>query len=188
MDTTSSIIFKPTIRDLRGRFAKANKRLVENRRKATRVLARRWVKIAREEAPLGSGRNKKRAHGTFRRSIGFTEFTQKGEVGFSSQSEQPLGTFITHGTRPHKIYAKRRNGALYFFWGKIGKFVVVPRRGGFKNHVSDGKLWIGKGFVKHPGTKPNPYIERAYKRWYKEMDKEILAVADKFVIDFVGNV
>jgi len=179
MAENPSVTFKPTLRDVRGRFTKATEKLVENKRKASRVLARRWVAIAREEAPLGKT-------GKFRKSIRYTEFEDKTKVGFSSTSAQPLGTFIVAGTKPHKIYP-RRAGALYFLWTKIGKYTVVPKGGGFKTHTANGKLWIGKGFVQHPGTSPNNYVERSYVRWVKEMDKEIIAVADRFVIDVVGN-
>lgn len=179
MPESSSIVFRPTLRDVRGRFTKATAKLVENQRKASRILARRWVAIAREEAPLGKT-------GKFRKSIVYKEFEKKNQVGFTTESKQPLGRYITFGTRPHRIYP-RRAGALYFFWGRISKWTVVPKGGGFKTHEAGGKLWIGKGFVKHPGTKANPYIERTYSRWLKEMDKEIIAVADKFVIDVVGN-
>lgn len=183
---TSSVTFKPTIRNLRGQFAKATKKLVENQRKASRVLARRWVRIAKEEAPKGKGKTANRVHGDFRKSIKFNEFTKGAQVGFSSESEQPLGTFITHGTRPHKIRA-RKKGALYFYFGKVRMWTVVPKKGGFKTHVADKKLWVGKGYVKHPGTKANDYVTRAYVRWQKEMEKEIEAVADRFVIDVIGN-
>lgn len=178
MAETSSITFKPTIRNVRGQFAKATKKLVENQRKATRVLARRWVVMAKEEAPSKTGK--------FRKSIKYKEFTKKAEVGFSTESKQPLGRFIVYGTRPHKIRARRKK-ALYFFWGKIGKFTVVPKGGGFSTHMADNKLWIGKGYVQHPGTKPNDYVSRTYVRWIKDMNKEINAVADKYVVDLVGK-
>lgn len=183
---TSTVTFKPTVRNVRGQFTRATARLVVHQRKASRILAKRWVQIARSEAPKGSGRTTNRTHGDFRRSITYTEFTKGGTVGFSTESEQPLGTFITHGTRAHQIRARRKK-ALYFFFGKIRKWVVVPKKGGFKTHVSDGKLWVGKGYIQHPGTKRNDYVTRAYVRWTKEMEKEIADVADRFVIDAVGN-
>lgn len=180
MPAASSVIFKPTLARLRGRFVKATKKQTENMKKAVRVLGRRWVQIAREEAPAKTGK--------FRKSIKYTLITKgKTQVGFETSSKQPLGKFINDGTRPHRIRARRKR-ALYFFWGKIGKYVVVPKSGGFGTHVSGGKLWIGKGYVNHPGTRPNPYISRAYVRWTKDMEKQIEAVADKFVIDLVGNV
>lgn len=178
MPNQSSITFRPTLRDVMGRFVRADAAMLENKRKAARILGRRWVEIAQEEAP--------RKTGDFAASIRFRTFATNREVGFTTSSMQPLGTFIIGGTRPHRIQA-RAAGALYFFWGKVGKFTVVPKSGGFGNHVSKGKLWIGKGYVNHPGTRANPYIERAYVRWLQDMDREVEAVADHYIIDVVGT-
>ena len=183
---TSSVTFKPTLRNVKGQFTRATAKLVENQRKASRRLAKRWVAIAKQEAPKGKGQTKTRVHGDFRRSIDYQEMTKGAAVGFTSTSEQPLGTFITHGTKPHKIKAKRAK-ALYFYFGKVRMWTVVPKKGGFKTHVSNRKLWVGKGFVNHPGTKRNDYVTRAYVRWTKDMEEKIEAVADRFVIDVVGN-
>jgi hypothetical protein len=180
----SSITFNPTFRDIRGRFARADANMLRNKQEAVRVLGRRWVEIAKEEAPVRSGK--------FRKSINFHVFAKntgdksKAEVGFTTSSQQPLGRWIVGGTRPHRIYARNKK-ALYFFWGKVGMYTVVPRSGGFSTHVSGGKYWIGKGYVNHPGTKPNPYLDRTYGRWVTEMEREIENVADRFVIDLVGK-
>lgn len=175
----SSVTFRPPFRDVLGRFARADKQLLENKRKTVRLLGRRWVELAKEEAPEGKT-------GQFRQSIRFQTFVKDKEVGFTSSAAQPLGKWITGGTRAHKIYP-RNKGALYFFFSKIGMWTVVPKGGGFKSHVSGGKFWVGKGYVNHPGTKPNDYIERTYDRWVDEMGDEIDKVADKFVIDMVAK-
>lgn len=178
MPAVSSITFKPTLRDVRGHFTKATAKLVEGKRKAARVLARRWVQIAKDESPSKTGK--------FRKSIKYTEFEKKNQVGFSTESKQPLGRFIVFGTRPHKIRARRKK-ALYFFFGKVGMWTVVPKKGGFSTHVSNNILWVGKGYVNHPGTKPNDYVSRSYVRWIKEVDKQIEDIADRYVIDVVGK-
>jgi hypothetical protein len=179
----SSITFNPTFRDIRGRFARADANMLRNKQAAVRVLGDRWVEIAKEEAPSRTGK--------FRQTIRYHVFAKNtggknAEVGFTTSSKQPLGKFIIEGTRPHRIYARKAK-ALYFFFGKVGMYTVVPKSGGFGTHISGGKLWIGKGYVDHPGTRPNPYVERAYLRWVPEMEKEIEAVADRFVIDVVSK-
>jgi hypothetical protein len=174
----SSITFRPPLRDIQGRFVKASKELLENSRKTVRLLGKRWVEIARDEAPEGKT-------GKFRKSIAFRTFVKEKAVGFTTSSMQPLGKWIVGGTRPH-IIRPRHKGALYFFWGKVGMYTVVPKGGGFKTHVSGGKFWIGKGYVNHPGTKPNDYIERAYDEWVDDMGYEINKLADKFVIDMTS--
>lgn len=183
----SSVTFRPPFRDILGRFARADKQLLENKRKAVRLLGRRWVELAKEEAPEGKT-------GKFRESIRFQTFVKDKEVGFTSSAVQPLGKWIVGGTRRHRIYP-RNKGSLYFFWGKVGMYTVVPKEGSgiFARHghgftgKAYGKFWVGKGYVNHPGTKPNDYIERTYDRWVDEMGNEIDKVADKFVIDLVAK-
>ncbi len=178
MASTSSVTFNPPLRDVRGRFARADKILLEEKRKSARLLGRRWVEIARDEAPSKTGK--------FRESIRFRTFVKPKEVGFTTSSAQPLGTFITLGTKPHRI-AARKAKALVFFWGKVGKYTIVPKGGGFKTHVSGGKLWIGKGYVNHPGTKPNNYIERTYIRWERELNKEIARMSRSFIKTIIAK-
>lgn len=178
MASTSSLTFNPPLRDIRGRFARADKVLLEEKRKSARILGRRWVEIAREEAPSKTGK--------FRESIRFRTFTTQKEVGFTTSSKQPLGTFITQGTKPHRI-APRIANALYFFWPKVGAFTVVPKGGGGPTGMVGGKFWIGKGYVNHPGTKPNNYIERAYTRWERDLNKEIKRVSRKVTISITGG-
>lgn len=57
----------------------------------------------------------------------------------------PYATFLTEGTRPHPIVA-RRASVLRFFWGRIGKVVYFRR-------------------VNHPGTKPNLWYRDALDTW-----------------------
>jgi hypothetical protein len=93
---------------------------------------------------------------------------------------QPLGTFIVRGTKPHIIRAKHAK-ALYFFWGKVGAFTIVPKSGGFKTHWgADGKLRIGKGHVNHPGTKPNDFIERGHDKWWVSARRKFAQIALNF--------
>lgn len=161
----SSITFSPTFRDIRGRFARADANMLRNKQNAVRILGARWVEIAREEAPERTGK--------FRESIRFHVFARntgdkaKTEVGFTTSSKQPLGRWITEGTRPHIIRAKKKN-FLRFFWPRMGKIVFFHS-------------------VNHPGTRANPYLDRAYIRWIQDMEKEIEAVADKFIIDVVSK-
>lgn len=174
-----SITFKPTFRDLAGHFAKADKRLLEEKRKSVRYLGKRWVEIAREEAPVRSGE--------FRDSITFKTFIKNDEISLRTYQAEPLGKWIILGTKRHPIYPKNKS-ALYFWFGKVGMFAVVPKGGGFRTHVAGGKLWIGKGHVDHPGTKPNPYNARAYARWMPEVEKEINRISTRFVTDLAKPV
>ncbi len=166
------IISKPTFRDLRGRFARADEALLTEKRERIRALGRRYVEIARQEAPERTGK--------FRKSLIYRTFQSGDEVGFTAYSQQPLGTFIVLGTKPHIIQARQKS-ALYFFWPKVGMDTIVPKGGGFKTHVAGGRLWIGKGYVNHPGTQPNPYHERAYATWLPEAEIELRRISLKYV-------
>jgi hypothetical protein len=172
------VITKPPFRDVRGRFVRADAAMLEDRREMVRTLGRRWVEIARTEAPRKSG--------DFQRSISYKTFQRGQAIELRAYHAQPLGNWIIGGTAPHQIAPK--GGALYFFWPKIGRFVVVPKGGGFKTHVrKDGNLWVGKGFVSHPGTKANPYTARAYRRWQPLAEVELKRLARGYVMALKGK-
>lgn len=88
-------------------------------------------------------------------------------VGFDEKIAT-YGIYQHDGTRPHKIYAKNKK-ALYFVKGGVG--VVVPKNphklpgwmisSGLVGGKSDGKIWSQKGYVDHPGIKPDPFIVEA---------------------------
>ena len=169
---------RPPFRDVKGRFTKANEALLQAKRKEMRGLGREYVRLARDEAPKGKT-------GKFRGGIGFRT-AQKGEIiQMTAHMPQPLGTFITKGTRPHWIQAKNKK-ALAFSWPKFGGWVVVPKRGGFRTHVRKGTLWIGKGGVNHPGTTANPFHKRAYRRWRPAATKALRRMTVRWQDVFTG--
>jgi hypothetical protein len=75
---------------------------------------------------------------------------------------------VHNGTRPHTIKAKRAK-ALAFFWAKAGGVqTFVPKRPGGgtglrRSRSGKVSLWIGKGFVRHPGTKARPWLDDALR-------------------------
>jgi len=168
----------PTFRELNGRFARAEKELLNARRDEMRAGGSRFVQLAREEAPRKTGK--------FAEGIRFRTFQEAAALGFKVTTPQPLGKFIIGGTKRHRISAKNA-GALRFFWPKVGMMVMVPKGGGFKTHVSGGTLWIGKGYVMHPGTKPNKFIGRAYRRWLPGARAMLARISTRFVKAFTGG-
>jgi hypothetical protein len=149
---------RPSFRAIKDtKFAKANEELLRVRRKEMRQLGREYVRFERVEAPEGKT-------GKFKRGLGFKTFQRGETIVMTAHMPQPLGRFITEGTKAHWIQAKNKK-ALFFMWPKFGGPVVVPKKGGFKTHVRKGTLWIGKGGVDHPGTEANPFHKRAYRRW-----------------------
>lgn len=158
-----TVTSKPTFRDLRGSFAKAEKELLEDKRNGMRSLGRRWVAIAREEAPQGKT-------GKFRKSIAFRTSQTGNTVGFSTYSAQPLGKWIIGGTKAHPIRARRAR-FLRFFWPKGPD---GPREYFFRK-------------VQHPGTQPNPYHRRATDKWMPEADTELRRISTRYVMKLQGK-
>jgi hypothetical protein len=159
---TLELAVKPPIKNLGKAIASSFGKLSTAAGPLVRLLGRQYVAYAREEAPRKTGR--------FAESISFREFADSGSFGFYGLSAEPLGRWIILGTKPHKI-APRNANALYFFWTKVGVYTVVPKAGQTRTHMAGGKLWIGKGFVQHPGTKPNPFPARAMERLKADVEK-----------------
>ena len=148
---------RPSYRDIAGKFVKADEQLLADKRDMARRIGQDWVKKMREEAPKKSGE--------FAKGIRFRTIVAGEQINMSGTIPQPLGEFIIEGTKEHVI-AARSAGALAFFWPKVGMMTFVPKQGGFPTHVNaNGDLIIGKGFVNHPGTKPNKFNERALAKW-----------------------
>jgi len=169
---TIELSTRPEIRNLGRVVHDSFDQLAREARPLVRMLGSKYVAYAREEAPKRSGR--------FAESISFEEFTDGQSFGFAGVSAKPIGHFIILGTKPHKI-APRHANALYFFWTKVGVYTVVPKGGGFKTHMAGGKLWIGKGFVQHPGTRPNPFPLRALARLKADLEHVLEALGERWI-------
>jgi len=137
----------PPLRDTKGRFAKASKALLKSRRDGLRKLGKSYVKYARSFAPGDK----------FPKTIKYRTYTKgtKGGMELRFYRLEPLGTFISKGTKPHVIRAKNAS-ALSFYWPKVGAHTFVPLKGFPFTGMAYGYFWIGKGYVDHPGTEPNP--------------------------------
>ena len=100
---------------------------------------------AEEAAPLG--RQVLRAHapfktGAFRESIEEREATAPGSRSVVFYSQSPIARFILEGTSPHVIQARNARALRWLGPGGLGAPRYAKR-------------------VNHPGTKPNPFPERA---------------------------
>jgi hypothetical protein len=169
---TVELDIKAPIKNLGKAIRQSFDQLEQEARPLVRALGGKYVEYARQEAPKRSGR--------FSESFSFQEFSDGNGFGFYGLSAKPIGHYIILGTRPHKI-APRGAKALYFFWTKVGVYTVVPKAGGFKTHMAGGKLWIGKGFVQHPGTKPNPFPARALEHLKADVEKVLESIADRWI-------
>jgi hypothetical protein len=70
----------------------------------------------------------------------------------------PAWRFVNFGTVPHIIEAVNAN-ALAFYWEKVGDFVFFKR-------------------VKHPGTKANPFVERAIDTTERRIEEFVQIALD----------
>ena len=118
------------LRDLLGRFAKADTRLTEEVRERGRDLGRRVVERLQATAPVKTG--------VLRQGIRYrTALTQHGiELRLTSQAKHTL--FVIYPTRPHIIRPVKAR-VLHFF--------------------VDGREVFTR-IVHHPGTKANPFVAR----------------------------
>lgn len=81
--------------------------------------------------------------GAFRASIVAKQRVEGPSVVITLEAASPLATYITGGTRPHVILP--RNASVLRFEVAGGRIVFARR-------------------VNHPGTRPNPFPERALER------------------------
>jgi len=156
-----NVTIKPPFRDIHGRFVKADARLIEDRREMVRHLGRRWVELARSEAPEKTGK--------FKRGIGFKTYVRGTAITLQSYRPEPLGTWITGGTKAHIIRAKHAK-ALRFYWAN------GPHGAGMYSFRA----------VHHPGTKPNPYPARAYPKWKPEAHEQLRRISRNYVQTITG--
>lgn len=151
--------------------SKTGAKLGANRRQMIVTLAERLVSILREEAPKKTG--------IFAAGIrsGLVQ-TAWGEtmIDVDVQGEHarvtgggksyPLAQLIVKGTKPHLIpkggsaEMQAKGYPLRFYWEK------GPHGPGIY------RFWS----VHHPGTQPNPFIDRAIARWRPDALAELKAV------------
>lgn len=170
-----SITARPTFRDVAGRFAKANEGLLDSKRDALRREGAVLVQLVRAELNEKTKGRSDRLGSAVRFN---TRVNNSNEVRLSVTAPAQAG--------PHRIYP-RNAGALAFSWGKAGAFVIVPRAGGFRTHYGkDGILWVGKGYVDHPGGSLVPLfsgvMDRALNSWQASGGNEVLRqIASRYI-------
>lgn len=148
---------KPTYRDLQGKFTRANDALLTAKRDELRGEGRIMVdsirgKIRTKTAPYSSVK------------------LEQGVRFNTRQSGETISLNVTVPARAgkHRIQARFAR-ALSFFFGRIGMQLIVPRRGGFRTFVKDGRMFSGKGYVDHPGGSMvpllKPILEDEQREW-----------------------
>jgi hypothetical protein len=112
-------------------------------------------------------------HHRFKTGKGFAERSIKSEVEQSGLEGKVYGDSgiapyiapLHDGSKSHKIFPRSGSKGMFFVKGGTG-FYVPP--GGTISGKSfwenAGKFVIGKGYVNHPGTKPDQFIYQAMTR------------------------
>lgn len=169
---------RPSFRDIRGRFIKAETAMLDGRLAKLGKQGQRFLRMARGEAP---GR-------TLPGKLGIEySFATKTRVSFAIYGPEPLLTWVQQGTKPHPIFPRRAN-ALRFHWERKGMLTLVPKGGWFfTGPGAGGVFYIGKGRVDHPGTKANRFIGRAYRRWLPGARADMAKLSDLFVRTYDGQ-
>lgn len=146
---------RPTTEELISRFNLAERVVRDSQRRRMTALGGRLLRMVRDEAPKKTG---KFASGI---RLDMSHHGDRSTIEVAVPS--PLGRWITQGTRPHTIRPKG-NYPLRFFWARGPQ---GPRVYSF---------WS----VNHPGTKANPFIARAYRRWLPEAQREIRELGNDY--------
>jgi len=153
---------KPPLRNIARRFSMAEQQLPAMMHNEMSIEARRLTDLVVAEAPKRTGK--------FASNISFRVYSTSRAIGFSIFLPQPVGSYIIEGTKPHTI-ASKRSGALSFYWsaGPSG-----PGRYAFKS-------------VFHPGTKPNKFTGRAFRRWLPGARGALERISNSYVRTIVGS-
>ncbi len=163
--TRFTVTSKPTFRDLQGRFARAEKELIDIRRDELRAEGRLLVKLVQKKTE----QKVKQRNAKLEQGIRFKTFISGDDVRLSVTAPEKAA--------PHRIQAKNAK-ALAFGWPKIGMNVIVPKAGGFKTHVRNGRLWVGKGYVDHPGGTLvplfTPILAASLREWESSRGRIVL--------------
>ena len=149
----------PPIRDLLGRFARAEGKFVEIRREEMREEGRRFVKMAQEESPGGQGH-------TIARQISYKTFVRGNSIGFSA-SPGKIGAWHIAGTG---IYGPRGQ-LIRPVTAQVLRFVI--------NGEVLYRMWVR-------GIKPNKFFARAYRRWVPGARAALRRMAMKWTAEIKG--
>lgn len=143
-------------RDLLGRFATGSKEAKTRLRTSSRDIGRKVTAAIKKAAPVGThyiihpdGTYTETKPATLKKSIRFKTFQRKWGVDLRFYAASHV-KFVIHKTKPHWIEAKRAK-FLRFVWPDAPPELVESFGG---NVMYFRRVW-------HPGTRANPFHERA---------------------------
>ena len=157
--------FDPHPDTLSRNVEQATRRLMQRLPQVGEVLGRYGSSLAQDEAPKDTGRfAASHGHEVERMANGVRIRVGAGVGGGGMGGRitpQALAQIVIGGSRPHPISG---NPLLAFYWERVGKFMVVPS-------------------VHHPGTRPNDYMARMFRRWQPRTERAFQALAEEWIRD-----
>ena len=126
----------PGMKELAMKMEGANRVVPPEMDRALRSIGKELVKAMKSEAPKKTGE--------LRKSHQAKIYKMNRHQSRLTITSADHGVFVREGTRPH-IIRPRNAKVLSFYWDAVGSQVFFA-------------------FVRHPGTKPNKYHNRAWRR------------------------
>lgn len=103
-------------------------------------------------------------------------------IGFRVFTVHRIYTYVTRGTKPHRIKPRRRNksGMLSFRWAGPGSYRAKTTPGviGSQGGGASGPVVKSKG-VNHPGTAPRDFDIVLAKQWQPTYQQRMQAALNK---------
>ena len=149
------ITTSPVFSSVVKRFSGAGRKLEQDLFIRFKRHGRRLHNIVIDEAPEKTGE--------FKGKISYRTYQGTSKIGLKISLPLPLGLFIVGGTKEHPIPLVAGGKTLRFYWPKMGRIVF------FKS------VW-------HPGTKPNPFLVRGYKRWLPGAQRMMIGLAKDYIV------
>jgi len=155
-------------RDTQGRFAAGSKATKRAAQDIARACGRLIVREMQRLAPVGT-HYRIDSHGnvfesrpeTLKKSIKFRTFSRANGTVLRVYAAEHV-KYVIYPTRPHRITAKRGK-FLRFYWPDAPPEIVASFGG---NVVYFKSVW-------HPGTKGNPFHERAVENLQPDIQREM---------------
>jgi hypothetical protein len=146
------------LREAQGRFARGESVHYEKRKITMKNFGPTFVGLLKSNAPIKTGK--------FSNSFHWKLFgAEEHEASIKFYSKDPKAPFIIQATREHEIAA--RGGGVLRFW------------------VSGKKIFAKR--VKHPGTKPSNFIDKAIDKGGKEYLRYMQRVSIETAFFLNGN-
>lgn len=153
MQAGITVTSKPEMREVAGRMRRATQNLFGRGSGDIATLAGSLVSYLRMEAPKRTGQSAD--------AIGYETFVSGLTVGFRIILPDVYSRFVIPGTRAH---------------------VILPRHAKVLRFVVGGQVVFAMR-VQHPGTKPNPFHERALNKWRPEARAQLQRIGNRWVME-----